>query len=503
MTNKSKVSHRLEEGPAPEVVKYVYGDRNPLGNNTDFDAMTDINIAHIKMLQKQKILKKDVAGGLLNAIATIHNKGLEAHSFEPDREDLYFNYEYWVSEIASPEVGGQMHTGRSRNDLGSTMVRMRAREFSLELISEVLTLRKTIHSLAGTHINTPFPGYTHLQPAQPISFAHYLLGIEQSLSRDTGRLIDSYKRTNQSPLGAGALAGTGFPIDRMMTAELLGFDGVLDNTLDAVASRDYLLEILGDIVLLSVTLNRLTQDLYVWYTHEFGLVDFHDRVSGTSSIMPQKKNPVVLEYLKGKTAQPLGAYVSAAAGLRNSAFSNIIDANRIGFEPAWPVFEQCKINILLTKLMLENLIVRKNRAAQAIEMNFSTTTELADTLVRESGISFREAHEIVGGVVRSVVESGAAATEINGEMVRTYALKSLGISLEISDIAVSQALSVTRNLDARAHVGGPAPAATAETLQNAKRAVSLHEAKLVSFQERLKSAKSELYDGLPIKNKGE
>src|SRR5690625_1067511 len=289
-----------------------------------------------------------------------------------------------------------MHTGRSRNDLGASMVRMRSRGIILSLVEKLVELRSTLLDKAAEYQDVVFPGYTHLQPAQPVTLGHYFTAVEEGLSRDTTRMLAAYDTANASSLGAAASAGTGFPIDRDLPAKWLGFTKLARNTLDAVASRDYLLETLSAATIAAGTLNRHVQDLYVWYTQEFGLIDFRDRVSGTSSIMPQKKNPVLLENIKGRTSHQLGAFNAAIAGIRNSHYQNIIDANRIGFNPSWQALEELRVSLLLTRVAFENIIINKDRALERCKRDFSTVTQLADTLVITAGISFRSEERRVG-----------------------------------------------------------------------------------------------------------
>ncbi len=492
MSTVSKVGDRLAEPPAPELIKYLYTPSSADSYADQFEFMTAINKAHVVMLYRQGVIEKDVARKLLQALVEVEARGHEGLDFDPSREDLYFNYEHAVVTLTGANVGGQMHTGRSRNDLGATMVRMRTRELILSLADEVVQLRSALIDRAEEYAEVVFPGYTHLQPAQPVSLGHYFTAIEAGLSRDTERLLAAYDTTNASSLGAAASAGTGFPIDREFTARLLGFPAVAVNTLDAVATRDYLLETLAAGTIMAATVNRHVQDLYVWYTQEFGLIDFRDRVSGTSSIMPQKKNPVLLESVKGRTAHLIGAFTSAIAGIRNSHYQNIIDANRIGFEPTWPALEQLKIGLILTRVAAENLKVNRQRALERCARDFSTVTQLADTLVTRAGVSFREAHEIVGGTVRRVLDAGGDATTITASDVQAVALEQFGLSLELDEKAVRQALDPTFGVGLRSHTGGPAPVSVRSMTEAARARIAETSRKARSLREELSAAAASL-----------
>lgn len=468
MTTTSKVGDRLAEPPAPELLQYLYTPSRADSYPQQFDFMSAVNKAHVVMLHRQGIIAPEVARPLLAALVEVEGRGFAGLDFDPEREDLYFNYEHAVIEVTGPQIGGQMHTGRSRNDIGATMVRMRTRAVLLDLIDEAVRMRSALLDRAAEHKGTVFPGYTHLQPAQPTTLGHYFAAVEAGLARDTRRLFAALETTARCPLGAAAFAGTGFPIDRSLTAELLGFEAVAENTLDAVASRDYLLEALAATTIMAGTLSRHTQDLYVWYSQEFALIDFRDRVSGTSSIMPQKKNPVLLENVKGRTAHQLGAFTSAVAGIRNTNYTNVIDANRIGFDPGWQALEELRVSLVLARLAVENLIVNEERALRHCFTDFSTVTQLADTLVAKCGISFRQAHEVVGGAVRRVIERGGNAADMELADVTSVARELLGVDLELEPAEFTRAMDPRVGVQVRAHVGGPAPEAVGETIERSR-----------------------------------
>ncbi len=492
MVSESKVGHRLAEVPAPEMTTYMVGPRiqEDLANN--FAAMTANNLAHVVMLARQGIIDRGAARALLMAVEDIRKEGPGKLPLDLEREDLYFNYEHAVITRVGPDIGGQMHTGRSRNDLGAAVTAVRFRRLVMAMVDGALATRAALLELASLHLNTVMPGYTHLQPAQPITLAHYLTAVEAGLSRDTDRLLAALLRANRSPMGAAALAGTGYPIDREMTAELLGFDSVSVNTLDCVASRDYLLEALAAAAIMGTTLSRFAQDLYVWYTNEFGMIDFRDRVTGTSSIMPQKKNPILLENIRGRTAHALGAFTAAVAGIRSTPYTNTVDGNREALHGAWSALEESRISLDLAKLAVENLVVRKELMTERCQTNFSTVTELADTLVTEWGISFRQAHEIVGGVVRTCLEKGLGVKDIDGALVSKVALDDEGISKAVSTAVVRKALDPVENVRVRSHPGGPAPDAVRAMIKTAEAGVLGHREALSSFRQRLQTREAKL-----------
>ncbi len=325
---ESKVSRRLTEPVAKEVCEHIYAPRLARDFHAVFAAMTDLNQAHVLMLAGCGLIAPASARALAAGLLRMEEEGPGAVPLDPEREDSYFNYEAQLIRLIGQDAGGRMHIARSRNDLTSALDRMRARDLLLDAGQALLSVEE--HALDGAYRfrDVVMPGYTHLQPAQPVTYGFYLAGIAQALARDFGRLSDAWTRTNLSPLGAGALAGTAFAIDRDGLAASLGFDGLVENTLDAVATRDFGLEILAGLSQVAIGWSRVAQDYHVLVSHEFQTIEFPDRVTGTSSIMPQKKNPVVLEHLKGKAGQMLGLYVAAASAVKGTHFTNTIDGNR-------------------------------------------------------------------------------------------------------------------------------------------------------------------------------
>ncbi len=277
VTNIGSVAaaQRLEKGPAEEVVEYLNKPRLKKALDDLFVPVSRINQAHVVMLAEQKIINGDEAGDILNVLAEIESTAVDELPWD-ESKDLYMNLESWVIERCGEEVGGKIHIGRSRNDLYATAYRMAIRR-KLRAITEALViLAKQELALADRHVDTLMPGYTHLQHAQPITFGHYLTGHAQALSRDIERLEQAYAFTNLNPLGAAALATTGFPLDRVRTTELLGFDRPIANSLDAVASRDYILDILSAVAITLSDVSRLAEELILWNTLEFGMAEVAD-----------------------------------------------------------------------------------------------------------------------------------------------------------------------------------------------------------------------------------
>ncbi len=327
----------------------------------------------------------------------------------------------------------------------------------MNLLDALYQVRQSALDGAAQHTEAIMPGYTHLQPAQPITYGFYLSGVAQSLERDCIRLATTLDSMNRSPMGAAAFAGTPFAIDRARTAELLGFDGYLENTLDAVGSRDFALESMAQMTLLAVFWSRVAQDFFIWSTHEFALVEFPDSVAGTSSIMPQKKNPVVLEYLKGRTGQVLGSLVASAVTIKGTNFTHTGDGNRESMRGFWESAQECEQCLKLLDLVLRtarpNLEVGLRKATE----DFSTATGLADLMVSAADLSFREAHHVVGAVVRDAMDKGLPANRIDGEMIETAAREQLGRTLGLDARQIREALDPLSNVTPASCRAAPRP----------------------------------------------
>jgi argininosuccinate lyase len=489
---ESKVSRRLTEKVAEEVCDHIYAPRLARDFKSVFGHMSDLNQAHVLMLARCGLISPQAAKALAGGLLRMESEGPDVVELDPQREDSYFNYEAHLIKLIGTDAGGRMHIARSRNDLSAGLDRMRARDLLLDASQALLSVEE--HALDGAFRfrEAVMPGYTHLQPAQPVTYGFFLAGVAQSLERDFGRLSDAWARTNISPLGAGALAGTTFAIDRHAIATSLGFEGLVENTLDAVATRDFGLEILNGLSQIAIGWSRVAQDYHVLVSHEFQTVEFPDRVTGTSSIMPQKKNPVVLEHLKGKAGHLLGLYVASATAVKGTHFTNTIDANREGMRGVWEAGEE-----VLRCLSLFDLIIATGRPNAAlmkrrVTEDFASATDLADVLVRDADLSFREAHHIVGAVVRAAMDAGLAADGITTQMVDDAARDQLGRAIGLDADLVRRSLDPTASVASRTLPGGPAPEAVARSVEAAQARLEARHAALADKRGRLQKARETL-----------
>ena len=466
---ESKVSGLLTEAVAPEIQDHIYGPRLERMFVPCFPYLTEINQAHVVMLARCGIITPDIARKLATVLLELARAGPEEFDLDPAREDAYFNYEAKVIEKTGADVGGRMHIGRSRNDLQAALDRMRCRDYCLDILAALNEVRHVALERAATQAHVVMPGYTHLQPAQPITFGYYLLGIAGAFERDFGRIAGAYPRMNLNPLGAGALAGTSFPIDRALTAELLGFSGVLEHGQDAVASRDFAIELLMGCAGLALSWSRLAQDLFVMVSHEFRTLSFPDSVFGTSSMMPQKKNPVVLEHLKGSSGHVIGALTGAMTAIKGTNFTNTVDGNTEALRYCYEVLADTRAALSIVKLVLANAACNEERCRALVEENYSTATDLADLLVREAGLSFRQAHHLTGLVVRRGLERGLKSHQIKSGLIREAARELFDRELEIPDTDLEHCLDPHEAVASRTGIGCPAEPEVRRMIEEARR----------------------------------
>jgi argininosuccinate lyase len=452
---ESKVSGLLHEALSREAQTAIFLPWIEQSFSASLPLLTQINQAHVVMLFDVGLLEFDSARALLAVVNQLAAEGSNAFTLDGSLEDVYFNYEAELIRRAGQDVGGLLHTARSRNDLQSALDRMRARDNALSLLNGNLLLRDSLLRQASTYVDCVMPGYTHMQHAQPITFGFYLSGVESSLQRDFERLSGAFRRLNECPLGAGAMAGTTFPIDRNAVSNLLGFAVPVAHALDAVASKDPLLELLTAALFMATTLGRLAQDFYLMSTFEFSMLDLPDSLAITSSIMPQKKNQAVLEFLKGRQSHILGALVTGFASFRAAPFSHVLDSNADCLHWLWQAIEELVSTIPVINQVIERATPNRERMLELAEANFSTATDLADFLVQTKGLTFKQSHHITGRVVRLAINAGLKATEISPDLVSRAAKEIMGSTLVITSDEIVRTLDPREAVQRRRSGGGP------------------------------------------------
>ncbi|ELZ23420.1 argininosuccinate lyase [Haloterrigena salina JCM 13891] len=458
---------RFSGGPARSFLSSLAADERI------FEADLEVDRAHTVMLAEQGIVEDDVAGQILTALDAIE---VDGHGSLPDGEDVHEAIETAVIERIGAE-GGKMHTARSRNDEVAACIRYRLREDVLEAVETTLALRESLVTVAEAHAETIMPGYTHLQPAQPTTVAHWALAYEGAVGRDTERLLEAYGRINESPLGGAAFAGTTFDIDRERAAELLGFDGVVENSMDASSSRDFLLEVTQALSTHATTLSGLAEDVVIFANRSF--VDLSDDYSSTSSIMPQKKNPDTLELVRavaGDAAGGVQGLTTTLKGLPRAYNRDLQRATTHAWETVDAVTEASEVAAGAVATADWN---EATLAAEAGE-GFSTATGVAD-LLAANGLPFRTAHEMVAHAAEQGGDYDAleaAAREVLGEPLESL----------VDPDAVEEALDPAASVASRDSQGGPAPEAVTDQLELARESQSDDRATLEELEAALEAA---------------
>jgi argininosuccinate lyase len=452
-------SGRFNE-PVSELVKRYTA-------SVDFDkrlAVFDIqgSLAHSKMLGAQGIISQEDVAKISQGLNEILQE-IQAGQFEwrLDLEDVHLNIEKRLTDKIG-DAGKRLHTGRSRNDQVSTDVRLWLRAVSDDVIAGIRKLQTSIVDLAEEHFDTAMPGFTHLQVAQPVTFGHHLLAYFEMLQRDAARFVDARKRINRLPLGAAALAGTSFPIDREMVAKELGFDGVCENSLDAVSDRDFAIEFTAAAALVMTHLSRFSEELILWSSPRFAFVDIADRFCTGSSIMPQKKNPDVPELVRGKTGRVTGHLMALLTLMKSQPLAYNKD-NQEDKEPLFDTADTLLVTLEIYADMLRGIKVNKEAMRAAATEGFATATDLADYLVKK-GTPFRDAHEVVALAVRHAVDKGCDLSDLPLAELQKF-------SPQIAE-DVYQVLTLEGSLASRNHIGGTAPAQVRHAIARARKSLT-------------------------------
>lgn len=455
-----------------ERVKKLWGGRfsksaqewvDEFGASISFDqelVLEDLtgSMAHVKMLVKCGILSSEDGESILLGLQSLREKAENNELvYKTELEDIHLNLESMLTEIIGP-IGGKLHTARSRNDQVATDMHLYLRRNVKLVIDLINDFQKALVDKADEHIETIMPGYTHLQRAQPISFAHHLMAYFWMLERDKSRYQENLKRINISPLGAGALAGTTFPIDRQYTAELLGFEGIYQNSLDAVSDRDFIIEFMSSSSILMMHLSRLAEEIILWSSQEFHFIELDDCFATGSSIMPQKKNPDMAELIRGKTGRVYGNLIGILTVLKGLplAYNKDMQEDKEGmFDTVETIIGSLKI----FTGMIQTMKVNSDEMETATKKDFSNATELADYLA-EKGMPFREAHEVVGKLVLKCIEKGCFLSDLSLEEYQQAS--------HLFHYDIYEALKPYKAVERRNSAGGTGFAQVRESIQKAK-----------------------------------
>jgi len=447
---------------APEYVKYVLNENFEDAKSLFLGPLMSIHYAHLVMLASQGIVSPQDAHAIREALDSVSQEAVRRAPFDDRCEDLFYYVERLIVTGCGEVTAGRLHTARSRNDIDMTMYRMRQREFVLDLLEASLELRAVLLDLASRHRDTIFAVHTHTQRAQPTTVAHYLLAVVEQLERDALRLMGAYERTNRNPLGACAITGTGFPIDRQLTADLLGFCDPTCNTYGSIATVDYLLENASAAAVLLAGLGRFVQDQLTWSTAEYNYLRLGDGFVQSSSIMPQKRNPVALEHARAISSKALGQALAIVTSVHNTPFGDIVDTEDDLQPLVFAMFRDAMRTVRLVAAAMQTAEFDASKLEARAGDGWTTLTELADTLVRDHGLAFQTAHAIAGRLVAARAEHAnsplaALLAEVTGDL--------LGNPIQYSDEELAAILSPRHFVNVRRTWGGPAPEETARAAQ--------------------------------------
>jgi argininosuccinate lyase len=484
---------RLSASPDPLLFELLYRPQFLHDVTHVLPWLLRIDAAHIVMLARRGLLPRDAAADLLSLnreLDTRLARGETVLEQPPSHRGLYFVYERHLIDRLGPDAGGGAHVARSRNDINAAITRLRLRQELLFLLDSGLEMLASALVVAEEQAGTAMSGFSHFQPAQPATFGHYIAGVGAELFRSLVGLATSYEAINRSPMGAGAGMGTSFPIDRDLTSSLLGFDGVIDNSLDAVASRDYVVQVLSALAMLGITLTRLALDFQIWNSPAYGFLQWPDDLVSTSSMMPQKRNPFVLENLRGQAARPAGALMSTLLGMKNTPFSNSVEVSSEATSHLWPALAAGKTAVRLATLVLSKVEVDATRMHDFLKQTETTMTSVADYLVTRHNLPFRTAHEAVGRFLRAAPQGGGGA--LTPERVKSgleQALREVvGRDVSLDEGEIGRALDPLACIRAAQYGGGPSLSSVQGQLAALEQGLSSLRDGVVSRRRRLEEA---------------
>lgn len=476
--------------PHPKYEKYVL---QPFFQDAEvyyYEPMLAANRTHAVMLHRSGIITAENAQALLSALAEIEGLGLDNLGYQSGVEDLFFTIERKIIDLVGADYGGNLQLARSRNDLGYALTRLALRPLLLDVMGYLSQLRAAILDVARQHTETVMPGYTHTQPAQPTTMAHYLAGVLGFLERDMARLVFAYGTNNQSPLGGAAFTGTGFPINRELSAQLLGFDGVIASTYDGIGSSDNLTDVAAALTSVGVNLSRFTQDMLFWAKQESGAIRIDDSFIQISSIMPQKRNPVVLEHIRARISRMISQAHGVVIQCHNIPFGDTQDIEDEIFPLLFGGLETASDLLDLYTPVMTTLQINVEHLQERAVKGFTTVTELADTLVREAGLPFRQAHSIVSAMVSHAMVHSLQPADLDAALLAQISADVIGTSISLPEDVIRRALDPVAFVQARTTPGGSAPSATQAVLDAQAAQLTIDQGWLAGASDRLAAAEA-------------
>lgn len=452
---------QTEKFPAQSYKDNVLADCFADAKEHFLDAYHQVDLAHAVMLGEQGIVSEAELKEILKALIELDFDGIRGREYDGTFEDLFYLLQQEIAKLCDPDIAGKLHTARSRNDIDVTIYRLHLRQDCLNLMRSAMDLRRVFLDLASQHHETLIPAYTHTQPAQPSTMAHFLLAMAENVGRDIKRLMRAFENMNYCPLGAGAITTTGFPINRHRVAELLGFTAPTVNSYGSIASVDYFTETLGAVAALLVNTGKFAQEFLLMAMMEFNAIRLPDGYVQGSSIMPQKRNPVALEHIRAIGSKALGQTLGVLTAVHNTPFGDINDVEDDLQPLIYSAMRDADRAVALFASTLRsatfNFDVLKKRAGE----NFIAVTELADTIVRKEGLPFRVSHKIVGNCVKTAI---AAGTDVTFEILQKSANEVIGRDLHMAEDELNAAVSPENFVNIRTIYGGTAPSETKRAL---------------------------------------
>ena len=459
----------------PRDSALIEHDEKPhlVGVKRRFHDYVHVDLAHVVMLMECEILDSERGGSLVRSLGDIYDLGPDEFPWDPRSGSCLVQFERYLTERCGEDVAGRLQTGRSRNDQEGAVERLYCRDQIVENAAALHELTTVVLTQAGQHLHTIMPGYTHLQHAQPWTFAHYLMRQAYIFERDFQRLRELYGRTDLSALGGAAQAGTSWPIDRARTAELLGHAGIVANANDAGEfARDHLEECVAMLAIMMSNVGRMATDLYVWSSWEFSLLEIDDGLAGTSSIMPQKKNPHALERIKALAGQSTGWLVSVMACQRG-VLSTDLDMV-FGDDILSNTFDSCASALALLTECVRTVIVNESVMRERANVYWSTASHLADEIVRRFDVSFRTAHHIVGAFVKASIDAQEPVSAASSARLDEAAQQYIGRSLALGDQLVRELLDAQTFIETRVSAGSVSPTEVARQVEDVASLLKAH-----------------------------
>ncbi|MEF8881811.1 MAG: argininosuccinate lyase [Halapricum sp.] len=454
-----------------------------------FDHLVETNKAWVIMLVETDIIPAEQGATLLDALLELGEAGSDAlGEYNPEYEYFYSHMEQVLIEETSEDIAGNINIGRTRPE---PLARMETRDRLLTVMDLLNETRGTLLDIGQREAETVMPQWTHYQHAQISTVGHYLLAIAEALERDFERLLRAYETVNECTLGCGALAGASYPLDRQLVADLLGFDGYKVNTIDCVAGGDHHIEPASSMANMMTTLSRFAEDMYTWHTREFGFIEIGDEYAGSSSMMPQKKNPYPFEYVRARSAHVTAKASSVQEVLHNTNYQDIKDVEEDAVYPLFEAFDETIRSLRLLTGTVESTEFNHDAMLRDAEEGFASCTELASRIHRQTELSYRTAHRIVGDMVLRAVNRDLTAADVNADLVNESARDVVGESLDIDDKFVRSALDPTGFVEAHDVPGGPSPKQVRRSLQNQRASLDEHRVAVNDLGRKLDSADQE------------